>query len=129
MLKGTTVLATTVVVAAAAILPCLLTLPGQSKQIAASGQDAGRQWGSAKHWGAQANPANNKSTAGTRTQELIKHDDLLPGQNRTQAMRLEAETGHINPAEDAVVDKAIKQDRAREKTQSHRRTVRVKVAR
>jgi hypothetical protein len=78
--------------------------------------------------GSPAPAATAKSTTGARTQELMKHDDLLPGQNRTQAMRMEAETGHINPGEDAVVDKAIKDDRAREKTQSqsHRRPVHVK---
>ncbi len=37
------------------------------------------------------------------TQKLLNNDAILPGQNRTQAMALEAETGHINPQADAVL--------------------------
>ncbi len=37
------------------------------------------------------------------TEKLIHNDSLFPGQNRTQAMRLEAGTGHINAHEDSVL--------------------------
>lgn len=37
------------------------------------------------------------------TQLLLQNDNLFPGQSRTQAMSLEAETGHLTPAEDAVL--------------------------
>jgi hypothetical protein len=37
------------------------------------------------------------------TRRLINNKQLLPTLNRTQAMRLEAETGHLTPAEDAVL--------------------------
>lgn len=37
------------------------------------------------------------------TRKLYQNNNLFPGQSRTQAMRLEAETGHINPTEDAVL--------------------------
>ncbi len=37
------------------------------------------------------------------TNRLIQNDNLMPGLNRTQAMRLEAETGHVNAAADNVL--------------------------
>jgi hypothetical protein len=37
------------------------------------------------------------------TQKLMNNNRLFPGQNRTQAMRIEAETGHLTPEEDAVL--------------------------
>ena len=37
------------------------------------------------------------------TKKLMQDDQALPTMNRTQAMRLEAETGHINQAADNVL--------------------------
>src|SRR6185369_9523420 len=37
------------------------------------------------------------------TELLLKNDQLFPGQSRSQAMALEAETGHLTPEEDAVL--------------------------
>jgi hypothetical protein len=37
------------------------------------------------------------------TEKLLQNDSLLPGQNRTQAMILESQTGHINPQEDSIL--------------------------
>ncbi len=39
---------------------------------------------------------------------LLNDDNLLPTQNRTQAMNLEAQTGHINPEEDQVIHQYLK---------------------
>jgi hypothetical protein len=39
---------------------------------------------------------------------LINDDNLLPTQNRTQAMNLEAQTGHINPEEDQIIHQYLK---------------------
>jgi hypothetical protein len=39
---------------------------------------------------------------------LLNDDNLLPTQNRTQAMNLEAQTGHINPEEDQVINQYLK---------------------
>ncbi len=37
------------------------------------------------------------------SQLLMENDSLFPTQSRTQAMSLERETGHLTPAEDAVL--------------------------
>jgi hypothetical protein len=39
---------------------------------------------------------------------LRNNNQLFPGQNRTQALRLEGETGGINPAEDSVLKPMLK---------------------
>jgi hypothetical protein len=100
-----------IAVAAAAIIPCLADTPGQAGQMYNPGRGVGYEWGHAKQWSETGNAHN--AAGYPRAQELMNHDNLLPGQSRTQALRLEAETGHLAPGEDAVVDKAIKQDRNR----------------
>ncbi len=110
------------IVVAATIVPGLLNQAGQAELLPAD-RGAGSEWGNTKHWGASAN-VKNPGSSDKRAQELMKHDDLLPGQNRTQAMRLEAETGHLNPDEDAIVDKAIKQDRDRDRVNARRASAR-----
>jgi hypothetical protein len=47
----------------------------------------------------------NQGTNLPETRKLMNNGNLFPTQNRTQSMRLEAETGHINPTEDAVLKK------------------------
>jgi hypothetical protein len=97
-----------IAVAAATVIPCLADTPGQAGQMSDPSRGAGHQWGQAKHWGETANTQN--AAGYPRAQELMNHDNLLPGQSRTQALRLEAETGHLTPGEDKIVDKAIKRD-------------------
>jgi len=57
------------------------------------------------------------------TQLLLENDNLFPGQNRSQAMALEAETGHLTPDEDAVLLPVLRARRqqARRRMQAHSR--------
>ena len=62
--------------------------------------------------------AQNKTNL-PETQKLLQNDNLFPSQSRTQAMQLEAETGHINPQEDAVLSPAKKKsNRVAKKTKA-----------
>jgi hypothetical protein len=55
-------------------------------------------------WGLTPNDADRANQKRLpETEKLIHNDSLFPGQNRTQAMVLESETGHINPQEDSVL--------------------------
>jgi hypothetical protein len=57
-------------------------------------------------WGLTPSSKAERTTNQKRlpeTEKLINNDSLLPGQNRTQAMVLESETGHINPQEDSIL--------------------------
>ena len=122
MLRMMPLLSCISVTAAAVIVPCLADVPGQAGQVYNPGRGVGYEWGHAKQW---SETANTQNAAGyPRTQELMNHDNLLPGQNRTQALRLESETGHLTPSEDKIVDKAIKQDHPRAHVQAatNRRT-------
>jgi len=47
-----------------------------------------------------------------KTNALINDDNLLPTQNRTQAMQLEAQTGHIAPYQDKVINHYLKNKRS-----------------
>jgi hypothetical protein len=66
-----------------------------------------RQWGDGYKWGSKTNPPARQTNL-PEAQLLQKNDNLLPGQNRTQAMRLEAETGHINPQVDSAMKPMLK---------------------
>jgi len=102
MLKKVSVLLSIAAVAAF-VPPCLAEKTGQAGPINEPGQGTGHEWGvSGKQWGQPANQNKNKGLP--KTQLLNNNDNLLPGQNRTQAMRLEAESGHLTPEEDSVVD-------------------------
>lgn len=63
-------------------------------------------WGNGRKWGSGANAAPRSNMRETGL--LYNNDNIMPGQNRTQAMRLEAETGHINPQVDRAVKPMIK---------------------
>lgn len=64
-------------------------------------QKGAKTWGSGPQWGASG--GTQGSTNLRETNVLLKNDQLAPTQNRTQAMRLEAATGHVNPEVDAKV--------------------------
>ncbi len=60
---------------------------------------------------AESNATSKSSTKVVQTKELkgskqlINNDNLIPTQNRTQAMAVEAETGHLPGDEDAMLAK------------------------
>jgi hypothetical protein len=56
-------------------------------------------------WGLTPNDSSDRSNQKKlpETEKLIHNDSLFPGQNRTQAMILESESGHINPQEDSAL--------------------------
>jgi len=84
----------------------LLLQIGLSSSMAMA-QDSGNGWGNGGKWGAKTAPAA-KSGKLPETELLKNNDALLPGQNRTQAMRLEAETGGITPYADSQLKPMLK---------------------
>jgi hypothetical protein len=87
-----------------AFLATTMVIAAQSNCLA-----DGAKWGDGHKWGSGANVSTTtKNNRMEETKLLYNDDSLLPGQNRTQAMRLEAETGHINPEADSVLEPIIK---------------------
>ena len=85
---------------------------------------AGDAWGNGPAWGSPKQSRARRSSL-PETQLLYNNDWLVPTQNRTQAMGLEAETGHINPYVDSILRPLLihRNDRSIS-TQTHARLIR-----
>jgi hypothetical protein len=73
-----------------------------ARSVAQSQANSESTWGNGRKWGAPAGAVKQSGNM-SETRLLYKNDSLVPTQNRTQAMRLEAETGRINPQVDAAL--------------------------
>lgn len=62
-----------------------------------------KQWSTVYKSDNGANTSVNQHNNLPETKKLLQNDRLFPGINRTYAMRLEAETGHLWPAVDRVL--------------------------
>jgi hypothetical protein len=65
----------------------------------------GSSWGNGYRWG---DKVTSQQKGLPEYQLLHENDHLVPGMNRTYAMRLEAETGHITPEVDSALKPILK---------------------
>ena len=84
---------------ALAALACMLSSTSAQAQHS-------KTWGNGRKWGSGANGV--RMNRRPESELLLNKDNLVPTQNRTQAMRLEAETGRINPQVDSTLRPMLK---------------------